>query len=240
MAGQLMWETPVTRNNHQKLDFNYESRSTQHQRNFTATLAHRHHDGGNETGISKTEIRESSSSAESSLYADSKMQDDLNQRDDTIRVLKLERDQFEKTLGNTRRQLNNMRSDKDSLDRQVRDLSLQISEGNPQLKRQVATLTAENRQLQADVIAAHHEGMMDGIRTQCATNERVILIQQIEAYKSEAAKWKQEALGKGPDLLNMCWQASVDDGVRRKREADSLAIGMLREENAALRAEKRQ
>jgi hypothetical protein len=112
MAGHLIWETPVMRNNHQKPDLNYGGRSTQHQRTFTATLAHRHHDGGNETSISQTESRESTSSAESSLYADSKMQDDLNQRDDTIRVLKLERDQFEKTLGNTRRQLNNMRSDK--------------------------------------------------------------------------------------------------------------------------------
>jgi hypothetical protein len=40
--------------------------------------------------------------------------------------------------------------------------------------------------------------------------------------------------------MNLCWQASVDDAVRRKREADSLAIGLLREENAALKAEKRQ
>jgi hypothetical protein len=239
MAG-IMWETSVTRNNHQKPDVDYRSGSMQHQATSTATLVHRHRNGGDEMEVPKTESRESSFSPESTFDANSKMQDDLNQRVDTIRVLKLERDQLEKSLGNTRRQLNTMRSEKDSLDRQVRDLSLQISEGNPHLKRQIATLTAEKRQLQADIITAHHEGLMDGIRTHCATSERVILIQQVEAYKNEAAKWKQEALGKSPDLMNLCWQASVDDAVRRKREADSLAIGLLREENAALKAEKRQ
>jgi hypothetical protein len=240
MASHLMWETPVMRNDHPNPDAEHQRPGMQHQYTPTSMLAQRFQNGGNEASVSKTESRQSTSSEDSTFYGNSTMQDDISQRDDTIRVLKLERDQLEKTLGNARRQLNTMRSDKDSLDRQVRDLSLQISEGNPHLKRQVATLTAENRQLQADIITAHHESLMDGIRTQCSTSERVILIQQVEAYKNEVAKWKQEALGKGPDLLNICWQASVDDAVNRKREADSLAMGLLREENAALRAEKRQ
>jgi hypothetical protein len=119
-------------------------------------------------------------------------------------------------------------------------MCLRLSEGDSHLNQQVTTLEAEKRKLESELTEAYKRGQMDGLRTQLAQSERVILIQQVEAYKNEATKLKQEALGKGSDVLNTCWQASVDEAVRRKREGDSMVISALQAELAALKAEKRK
>lgn len=195
---------------------------------------------GEGDNTTETDVRERASSTDSTHNSYSKYQDDIQQRDDTIRVLDLQCKQLEKSLGHIKRQCDTTRKENISLNSQVRDLSLQITEGTSQLKRQVATLTAEKRQLETEAQQAHEKGMKEGMRTQCAQNERVILYQQVEAYKNEAAKWKQEALGQGSEVLNLCWQASVDEAVRRKREMDEGALQTLQNENAALKAEKRK
>lgn len=205
----------------------------EHQTNESGSIE----DGDN---TAATDVRERASSTDSTHNSYSKYQDDLQQRDDTIRVLELQCKQLETSLGHIRRQIDTTRKENISLNSQVRDLSLQITEGTSQSKRQVATLTAEKRQLETEVQQAHEKGMKEGMRTQCAQNERVILYQQVEAYKHEAAKWKQEALGNGSEVLNLCWQASVDEAVRRKRETDEGALQTLQNENAALKAEKRK
>jgi hypothetical protein len=167
-------------------------------------------------------------------------QDITFQHESAISKLTFERNKLEKDSNLSRRQLETMRRDNDALSRQVRDLRLRLSEGDAHLKQQVTTLVAEKRELESELIVRYKRGQMDGLRTQLAVSERVILVQQVEAYKDEAAKWKQEALGKGSDVLNTCWQASVDEAVRRKREEDNMVISALQGELAALKAEKRK
>lgn len=193
---------------------------------------------GNDTA--NADDRESTLSIDSDRTVKARFQDSGCQTDGTINELIVERDKFEKDATLTRRQLQTMRRDNNSLQRQVRDLHLQLSEGNPDLKRQVATLSVAKRKLEVEVAEAFHKGQMDGCRTQLAHNERVILLQQVEAYKLESARWKQEAFFKGSEVLNTCWQASVDEAVARKRQSDSIAILALQKEVTALKADKRQ
>lgn len=172
--------------------------------------------------------------------AQSSLKDELRQHKSMIKKLTLERDKLEKDSNRNHRLLEAMRKSNDNLERHVRDLSLQLTEDSSRLRQQVITLADEKRAHESEISEAYRRGQLDGIRTQLATNEKVVLIQQVEAYKNEAAKWKQEALGKGSEMFNTCWQACVDEAVRRKREPDSMAIEALREELAALKTEKRK
>jgi len=170
----------------------------------------------------------------------SSLEDELRQHKSTIKKLTLERDELEKDSNRNHRLLEAIRKSNDNLERQIRDLSLQLTEDSSRLRQQVITLANEKRAQESEISEAYRRGQLDGVRTQLATNEKVVLIQQAEAYKNEAAKWKQEALGRGSEMFNTCWQASVDEAVRRKREPDSMAIEALREELAALKTEKRK
>lgn len=167
-------------------------------------------------------------------------EDELRQHKSTIKKLTLERDKLEKDSNRNYRLLEAMRKSNDNLERQVRDLSLQLTEDSSRFRQQVITLNVEKRELKSEISGAYRQGQLDGARVQLAQNERVVLLQQVEAYKNEAAKWKQEAFGKGSEMFDICWQASIDEAVRREREADSIAMEALRRELAALKAEKRK
>lgn len=235
-------------------DANIDGLSLENQHTAHGKLGHGQDETGpNSTAGKQDDIRADGrkfrdfcccSCADDAKNADSTLQDDTTtttcKHEQAINTLMSQRDDFEKDLTRVQQKLDATRRDNNALHRQVRDLRLQLSEGNPQLKAQVASLRAEKRTLEAGLNEAHHSGLMDGLRSQCAQNERVILVQQVEAYKNEAAKWKQEALGKGSEAISTCWQASVDEAVRRKRESDLLAIKTLQEENAALRAEEKR
>lgn len=138
------------------------------------------------------------------------------------------------------RQLGTQKNDGKTLERQVQDLHLKVSEGDKELKRQIAELkttvsTSEDVRLQA-----YQSGIIEGVRTQSTPAERAILIQQVDAYKAEAMKWKSEAYYQGQRVISECWQASVDEGIRREREKDSAVIKALRDEIADLRAGKKK
>jgi len=215
----------------------------QHHQAPTLGLEHNDHDGEIaevDKNNATSDGRHCALSISDGHEAKPQSQGGICQHERNIKKLTLERDRLERDLNLSRRQLETIRKDDDALKRQVRDMHLRLSEGVSHLKQQVTTLVAEKRQLKAELAEAYKRGQMDGLRTQLAQSERVILIQQVEAYKNEAAKWKQEALGKGSDLLNTCWQASVDEAVRRKREADSMVVSALQAELAALKAEKRK
>lgn len=207
-----------------------------------------HSDGDHEKEIEKTgngtvtdnDCDPNAPSVKDVRTAQSSLENELRQHKSTIKKLSLERDKLEKDSNRNYRLLEAMRKSNDNLERQVRDLSLQLTEDSSRLKQQVITLANEKRAHESEISEAYRRGQLDGVRTQLATNEKVVLIQQVEAYKSEASKWKQEALGRGSEMFNTCWQASVDEAVRRKREPDSMAIEALREELEALKAEKRK
>ena len=72
---------------------------------------------------------------------------------------------------------------------------------------------------------------------QIQPNEREILLQQIERQKWEIQKWKEEAHGRGNEAVSRCWQASVDEAVRREREKDEWFIKHLLEKVKTLETE---
>jgi len=209
----------------------------------TISLEHHDHESDDEEtsdNVTMNNDRDATTRIDGGQGVKPESQNCTYQHESTIEKLTLERDKLGRDANLSRRQLETICRDSEALKCQVRDLRLQLSEGNSHIKQQVTTLTAEKRALESELAEAYQRGQKDGLRTQLAQSERVILIQQVEAYKNEADKWKQEALGKGSDVLNKCWQASVDEAVRRKREQDSMAIKALQEELAALKAEKRK
>lgn len=215
----------------------------QHRDEPATALDHSNHEAETEkTGqeTARNSNGDGATSRNSNSTVKPKLEDVIRQHESTIKQLTRERDKLEKDASRNYRLLEAMRKSNDTLERQVRDLSLQSTEDKSQFRQQVATLAEEQRALEANISKAYQRGQKDGIRTQPAVNERVVLMQQVEAYKEEAAKWKQEAFGKGSEMFNTCWQASVDEAVRRKREPDNLAIEALRQEIAALKAEKRK
>lgn len=155
-----------------------------------------------------------------------------------VAQLILERNDSRKELDASRRQLEVVRRDSAALERQVRDLHLKLSEGAKDLKLQVTELTAKVRYHESGRAKTYQNGMMDGMRSQASTNERMMLMQQVEAYKGEAAKWRMEAFRQGSEAISQCWQASVVEAVRREREKDALVMQVLQDEIAALKSMK--
>ena len=60
---------------------------------------------------------------------------------------------------------------------------------------------------------------------------------QLEAELSQTQKWKDEAHGQGSRAVRRCWQASVDEAVRKQREDDRWLRRNLCEEIDMLKAE---
>jgi len=150
----------------------------------------------------------------------------------------LEREKLRKEIDQSRRQHEAIRRKSAALERQVQDLKLKASEGAKDLKRQVTELTAKVQYHESGRAQTYQNGVVDGMRSQVSTNERTILLQQVEAYKAEAAKWRMEAYRQGSEAISQCWQASVDEAVRREREKDALVMALLRDEIAALKSKK--
>lgn len=63
-----------------------------------------------------------------------------------------------------------------------------------------------------------------------ATNERLIMAQQIETWKTAAEKWKAEAMRAGNETIGLCYQASVDEAVRKERKKDSFLMKSMQKE----------
>jgi hypothetical protein len=143
-------------------------------------------------------------------------------------------------LDASRRQLEAARMNSATLERQMRDLHLKMSEGAQDLKRQVTDLNAKVQDHESGRAhaQAYQNGMMYTIQSQHATEERTIFMQQIAAYKAEADKWRMEAFGQGSAAISQCWQASVDEAVRREREKDAFVMKVLRDQLAALKSKK--
>ena len=226
-------------------DIKSEDLIEQHRDEPTTTIDHGNQEAeaektGQQTARNSNGDGAPSSNSNSNNTVKPTPEDVIRQHESTIKKLTLERDKLEKDSNRNYRLLEAMRKSNDTLERQVRDLSLQLTEDNSRFRQQVAALATEKRTLEAEIPKAYQRGQKAGIRTQPTVNEKVVLIQQVEAYKEEAAKWKQEAFGKGSEMFNTVWQASVDEAVRRKRKPDNLAIEALRQELAALKDEKRK
>lgn len=154
-------------------------------------------------------------------------------------ALTLEQNRLQQESQQLQRKLDVQCRDGKALERQVHDLRLQRSEGDKKLKKQIAALTAQVNGHEDVRLQAYQSGVIEGVRTQSTPTERAIMLQQADAYKAEAMRWKSEAFRQGSRVISQCWQASVDEAVRREREKDSAVIKALRDEIATLRAEKK-
>lgn len=154
-------------------------------------------------------------------------------------ALNLEQNRLRLESQQPQRKLDAQCRDSAALERQVHGLRLQRSEGDKELKKQITALTARVNAHEDERLRAYQSGIIEGVRTQSTPAERTIMLQQADAYKAEAMRWKSEAFRQGSRVISQCWQASVDEAVRREREKDSAVIKALRDEIAAFRAEKK-
>lgn len=181
-----------------------------------------------------TSEREKLQSLESEITLE---RDKLRVSESSIREIALDHDKLRCELDMGRRQLETARRNSVTLERQVQDLHLKSLEGAKDLKRRVTDLTAKVRDHESgqDYTQAYQQGVRAGMRSQFYTDE---LLKQVEAYKAEAAKWRNAAYGQGSEAVSRCWQASVDEAVRREREKDAFVIKALRDEITALKSKK--
>lgn len=188
-----------------------------------------------------TSERERSQRLESEITLERKK---VRESESSTREIALDRNKLRGELDVLRRQLEAARRNNATLERQARDLHFERCEGDKALKRQVADLTAKVRDHESGYAQTYHNGMMEGMRLlpfahqNGVIDERVVLLQQVEAYKAEAAKWRMDALRQGSETVSRCWQASVDEAVRREREKDAFAMEVLRDELAVLKSKK--
>jgi hypothetical protein len=161
----------------------------------------------------------------------------LRGSENSTREIALDCDKLRGKLDVSRRQLEAAYRNSATLERQMQDLHLNSSEGAKELKRKVTVLTAKVRDHESgrDYTQAYQEGVWAGMQSQSYTDE---LLKQVEAYKALAAKWRNEAYGKGSEAVSRCWQASVDEAVRREREKDAFVMKVLRDELTALKSKK--
>jgi hypothetical protein len=163
--------------------------------------------------------------------------DMLRGSENSTREIALDYDKLRGELDVSRRQLEAAYRNGATLERQMQDFHLKSSEGAKDLKRKVTVLTAKVRDHESgrDYTQAYQEGVWAGMHSQSYTDD---LLKQVEAYKALAAKWRNEAYGKGSEAVSRCWQASVDEAVRLEREKDAFVMKVLQDELTALKSKK--
>jgi hypothetical protein len=163
--------------------------------------------------------------------------DMLRESENSTREIALDCDKLRGELDVSRRQLEAAYKNSATLECQMQDLHLKFLEGAKDLKRKVTDLTAKVRDHESgrDYTQAYQQGVWDGMHSQSYADE---LLKQVEAYKALASKWRNEAHGKGSEAVSRCWQASVDEAVRREREKDAFVMKVLRDELTALKSKK--
>jgi hypothetical protein len=188
-----------------------------------------------------TSEREKSQSLESESTLE---RDKLRQSESSTREIALDRGKLRGELDVSHRQLEAARRNIATLERQAHDLRSKMCEGDKGLKRQVADLTARVRNHESGYAQTYRNGLLEGMLSlpfayeKGVIDERVVLLQQVEAYKAEAAKWRMDAFRQGSETVSRCWQASVDEAVRREREKDAFVMEVLRDELAVLKSKQ--
>lgn len=126
------------------------------------------------------------------------------------------------------------------LERQVRDLKLELSENSAPLHREVTGQKKRIKDLLEEVKRRYDKGVKDALQSLSQKSEHLLLVQQREAWQAEAQKWKEQAMCKGAELISRCYQAAVDEGVRKEREKDKAVFRALREEIERLKLQLRR
>jgi len=115
----------------------------------------------------------------------------------------------------------------EALEHKNRMLKQQLSQSYPDLRRQL-------HETSRDLVDARVEAYAHGQTTAHFQMENEKLLEHIHGQEGEIQRWRNEAMGKGSECVSRCWQASVDEAVRREREKDAWVVKQLQDEVAGL------
>jgi hypothetical protein len=151
----------------------------------------------------------------------------------------------QRELEYTKQQLAIQTNLNETLRRTIWDLNRSVKEKHGQLQHDARMLSQELEDAHSqEQLSLQHE--LAQLRFHFYNSgERESLVREIEDLRFELAaelyesqKWKDEAHGKGTKAISRCWQASVDEAVRKERESDSWLVRNLFDEIDMLKAEK--
>lgn len=148
-----------------------------------------------------------------------------------------ENDRLARELNLAKRQMDIQAKHTDALQFQVQEMTSQLKNQEPHLRRQVDRLSAELMDARLEEDQRRQTPPEDQSTSSFGFDERTILLQQLERANEEIEKWKAEAMGRGNEAVSRVWQGSVDEAVRRERDRDAILVNTLRAEINALKAE---
>ncbi|KAI7159578.1 hypothetical protein KC349_g4052 [Hortaea werneckii] len=110
----------------------------------------------------------------------------------------------------------------ESLEAEIKLVQHQLSQSSSELHFQL-------NQAQRDLIDARRESLEQHL-------ERERLLEFVRGQEGQIQRWRDEAMGRGNEAVSKCWQASVDEAVKREREKDGWLIKNLQEEISRLQS----
>ncbi|KAI7197582.1 hypothetical protein D0869_10383 [Hortaea werneckii] len=110
----------------------------------------------------------------------------------------------------------------ESLEGELKLVRHQVSQSSSELRFQLS-------QAQRDLVDARRESLEQRL-------ERERLLEFVRGQEGQIQRWRDEAMGRGNEAVSKCWQAGVDEAVKREREKDGWLIKNLQEEISRLQS----
>lgn len=128
-------------------------------------------------------------------------------RDDVV-TADAERDRALAGAQSKRKQVEIQASRIESLEAEMTLARQQLGQSQPQLRRQLSESSRELLDARSELVR-YRQASMD------LQGERDRLLEHVEGLKAQVQRWKDEAMGCASGAVSRCWQASVDEAVRR-------------------------
>ncbi|GAB1739481.1 hypothetical protein NU219Hw_g4436t1 [Hortaea werneckii] len=112
----------------------------------------------------------------------------------------------------------------ESLEAELKLVRHQLSQSSSELRFQLS-------QTERDLVDARRESLGQHL-------ERERLLEFVRGQEGQIQRWRDEAMGRGNEAVSTCWQASVDEAVKREREKDGWLIKNLQEEISRLQSKE--
>lgn len=135
---------------------------------------------------------------------------------------------------NLRQDLDDIKEEKEAMTVHRDEVCKQLDHVRAQngiLHQNVCALNSElsaSRSREQNRLKDESDGLAEARNVYGPDAEMILLRQRIEKQQAEIQALKAEALYKGSNTVSKCWQASVDEAIRREREKDSFVIDDLR------------
>ncbi|KAI6906314.1 hypothetical protein KC318_g8115 [Hortaea werneckii] len=111
----------------------------------------------------------------------------------------------------------------------IESLEAELKLAQQHLSQSSLELRSQLSQAQRDLIDARRELLEQRL-------ERERLLEFVRGQEGQIQRWKDEAMGRGYEAVSKCWQASVDEAVKREREKDGWLVKNLQEEISRLQS----